>query len=104
MRIAVALIMALHGIVHAIGFASAFKLGPRIEFRHSISPSWGVAWLITGCAWVATALLYAVRMESQSVLGATASVASFALIARNFHEAKWGLLPNVLLTFPIVMS
>lgn len=102
MRIAIALLMALHATVHLIGFAAAYKLGPSITFRQPISRAWGRAWLLVACAWGTTAVLYAAQIDTFWVVGAPASLASFVLVARNYYEAKWGLLPNLILTFFVV--
>jgi hypothetical protein len=40
-----AALLAIHGLIHLLGFAKAFELAPLPQLREPIQPLMGVLWL-----------------------------------------------------------
>ncbi|MFN5549203.1 MAG: hypothetical protein ACK5BJ_08625, partial [Bacteroidota bacterium] len=90
-------IIIIHGLIHLIGFAEAFRWMPTPQFTKHISPAAGISWLLTALLFLAAfGLLMAGQRDWWQVLTA-AILASQFLIFLFWHDAKWGTLPNVIL-------
>ncbi|MFM8759400.1 MAG: hypothetical protein ACKODS_07640, partial [Methylophilaceae bacterium] len=50
-------IIAVHGLIHLIGFAEAFRLMPTAQFTKNISKPVGVAWLLACVLFLAGGVL-----------------------------------------------
>ncbi|MCA4900181.1 MAG: DUF6544 family protein [Bacteroidota bacterium] len=97
-------IIIIHGLIHLIGFAEAFRWMPTPQFTKHISPAAGISWLLTALLFlVAVGLLTAGQREWWQVLTAAILVSQF-LIFLFWHDAKWGTLPNVILILVAVAA
>src|SRR3954452_12988981 len=92
MRIAVTLLLLLHGALHLLGFVRAN--GARI----------GNAWMAVAGLFVFAAVLTMARPERWWVVAAVALVLSQALIVLQWRAARAGTIPNVLILIPVVVS
>ena len=66
-RIVVAALFALHGVIHFLGFAEAFGVTDLPQFDASIPPAIGLLWLVGGLLCLATAA--ALFLTPQVVVG-----------------------------------
>lgn len=57
MRVAVALLMGLHGSIHFLGFAKAFSPGSVSALSTPVSKAMGLLWLATAIPWIAAAIM-----------------------------------------------
>lgn len=101
MRIALAVLLILHGLLHGLGFAKGLGLAALPQLTTPISRASAVLWLVAGLAMVATALspwrwLY--------LVGAVAVGLSQVAIASAWADAKIGTLPNVIALVAVALS
>lgn len=96
-RIAVAVLFVLHGLIHLLGFTTAFGLADLPQLSQPVSPPVGVLWLVAAllCLTAAAALFLAPRWWW--AVGALAVVVSQAAIATAWADAGVGTVANVLL-------
>jgi uncharacterized protein DUF6544 len=92
MRIAVTLLLALHGVLHLLGLVRAN--GARI----------GLAWMFAAGLFLIAAVLTFARPEWWWVVAAVALILSQALIVLQWREARAGTIPNVLILLPVVVA
>lgn len=90
-------IIIIHGLIHLIGFAEAFRWMPTPQFTKHISHAAGIAWLLTALLFlVSVGLLMAADRHWWQVLCGAILISQF-LIFLFWHDAKWGTWPNVIL-------
>ena len=104
MRIAFALLIGVHGLIHLIGAAKAFKWAEVSVLRADISPLGGVLWLIAAIMLSSAAIGFALNTEWWWWLGLPGVMLSQALIAQRWSDARFGTVVNVLLLVPVVLS
>jgi uncharacterized protein DUF6544 len=97
MRTAFTVVLALHGLIHFMGFAKAFRLADLPQLAHPVSRGVGVAWLVAGLLMLASAAMVTLAPRWWWAIGALALVASQAVIASSWSDAKFGTLANGLL-------
>ncbi len=102
MRYAFLVLMALHALVHLMGFVKAFELLKVPQLKHGISPAGGLLWL--GAALLILSSLIALNTWPKWwwALAAAALVFSQAAIATSWEDAKFGSLLNVVLLLGVV--
>jgi hypothetical protein len=103
-RVALALVLVLHGLVHGAGFAKAFGLAALPALPHAPSRAMGAAWLAAGVAFVVAGGLLLAGHRRWWVVAAPALVLSQALIFADFHAAKLGTIVNVAVLVPVLLA
>jgi hypothetical protein len=103
-KVLVGLLLAIHGAIHAAGFAKAYGLAEVPQLGRPISRAEGVVWLVAGIGFVATAVLWLAGVRLWAIAGFFAVLASQALIFASFREAGLGTIVNVILLVPIALS
>lgn len=101
MRIALAVILILHGLLHGLGFAKGLGLACLSQLTMPISRPAGVLWLAAGLAMVATALA---PWRWLYLVGALAIVLSQLSIVSAWSDAKFGTLPNLVALIAVALS
>jgi hypothetical protein len=104
MRVAFALLVALHGAVHAMGFVKAFKIAELATLHRSISRPEGLIWLAATVLFLAGAVLLLASAESWWMLVGLAVLVSQSLIVMSWTDAKFGTVPNVIILVPLVVA
>lgn len=101
-RITIAALFALHGLIHFLGFAKAFKLADIPQLVQPISQPAGLLWLTAGilCLVAAGTLFFAPRWWW--AIGAGAVVISQAVIVSSWGDASVGTVANVVLLAAVV--
>ncbi len=96
-RIGIAALFLLHGLIHLLGFAKAFGLADVAQLARPISHPAGLLWLAAAALSLlaAAALFFAPRWWW--AFGAGAIVISQAAIFSSWGDAKVGTLANVVL-------
>lgn len=97
MRWPIAAVLALHGLIHAMGFAKAFGYAELPQLAQPISRAMGAAWLLAGGLVVATAGMLAMGARHTWLVGAVALVVSQAVILSAWRDAWAGTLANAVL-------
>jgi hypothetical protein len=88
-------LLLLHGLIHLMGFASAFGYA-RIEGMPELSRAAGALWLIAALLFVATSWQFAEKVESWWLAALVAAVLSQGLIVDAWKEAKFGTVVNLI--------
>lgn len=96
-RIIFASLVVLHGLIHVMGFAKAFGYAELPQLTQPISRVTGVFWLAAALLCLATAAALFLAPRGWWALGALAVVASQAVVATSWSDAKFGTLANVVL-------
>lgn len=104
MKVIFALLVALHGLIHAIGFAKAFGYGKIAQITKEISPPLGMMWLATGLLFIAITLLFLWEKEQWAIWGIVGAIASQILIFTVWQDAKFGTIPNLIILIAAVLS
>jgi hypothetical protein len=112
MRMATAILLALHGLLHLLGFLKPWKLAdvPQLSGRAIVPLSQGafravgVLWLIAAVALVGTAMLRLMDREWWWMIAAPAIALSQALIVLQWGDAWAGTVVNVLLALAVAVG
>jgi hypothetical protein len=104
MKVIFVLILTIHGLIHAIGFAKAFKYGKIAQITQDISQPLGMVWLVTGLLFIAVTLLFLLGKSEWSLLGIVAAIASQILIFTVWQDAKFGTIPNLIILVVAILS
>lgn len=102
--ISIAAVFIVHGLIHFLGAAKAFKLAEVRALSHSITRTWGGVWALSGLAMVAAGACETADWPSWWLVGAGALLLSQLAIVRFWRDAKFGTLVNVLLAVPIAIG
>ncbi len=97
-------LLAVHGLIHLMGFVKGFGLAPLEQLVKPISRPMGLLWLVAAvvlCASVAT-LFVAPRWFW--LFGGVGIVFSQVAIATSWHDARFGTIPNALLLALVVYA
>ncbi|MBL9111627.1 MAG: hypothetical protein JNM74_20255 [Myxococcales bacterium] len=104
MKIAFVVLLVVHGLIHAMGFAKAFGLAELAALKVPIGRGMGLVWLGAALALLATAVMVATSRPTFWVPAIVALVASQLAIVTSWSDAKFGTLPNVVLLAPVALA
>ena len=104
MTLAFAIFLALHGLIHLLGFAKAFSLADLPQLTQPISPFRGVLWLIAALLFLAAAGSLFLWPRWWWVIGACALVMSVAAIVPSWADAKFGALANLIALVGVIFG
>lgn len=104
MRIAFALLVLLHGLIHLLGPAKAFGWADVSQLRAPIAPGVGLLWLGTALLLIAAATGVALRAPWWWYPALPGVLLSQALIVLAWGDAKVGTLANVIIAIPLLVA
>lgn len=104
MRTLFLVFLALHGLIHLLGFAKAFDLAKVRGLLAPISRTAGALWLAAALLFLAASGLLALGSGAWWMVAVPAVVVSQALIARSWADAKFGSIANVVVALPVVIA
>lgn len=104
LRIVFLILLVLHGLIHALGFISAFKLATISQFTQSISKAIGLWWLTVSILFIITAVLFIINHTLWVYLGVIAVIISQTLIIFNWHDARAGTVVNVIIFIVLLFT
>lgn len=104
MRIIFSIIIGLHALIHLLGFAKAFGLAEIKELTLPITRAFGILWLIASLVLIATVLMYLLKSNYWWILGIISVILSQILIIYFWKDARFGMIPNILLLLLVVVS
>jgi hypothetical protein len=96
MRIAFGVILAIHALIHLMGFLKAFKLAQLPQLTLPISRPMGVLWLAGTVLLLAAAVALFASPGFFWLLAGGGVVASQIAIVSSWRDARFGTLPNLL--------
>ena len=101
MRWMVAVLLAVHGLIHLLGFAKAFGYAALPQLTQPISREMGWVWLAAGVLVVASAVTMIAWPRRLWIVGAVALVISEAVILSAWRDAWAGTVVNVVLLLAV---
>ena len=99
MKIAFVALLAVHLLIHSIGFLKAFDLTKLPESTLSLSRFQGLVWLATGLLFIVVIILYLQNNPIWSILAVSAVIISQVLIFINWSDTKFGTIANLIILF-----
>jgi len=103
MRIALALLLALHGLIHLLGPAKAFRWADVSQLRTPISVTGGVLWLLVAVLLCVAAGAEAIGTRWWWYPALPAVLLSQALIVSSWGDAKFGTVVNLIIAIPLLL-
>lgn len=104
MRIFLLTLIALHGLIHLMGFAKAFDFGTFTQLSKEISKPMGVFWLTAFLLFLSSAILFFLKKEEWWIIGIIAVIISQILIFTVWNDAKFGTIANIIIFCAIILN
>lgn len=101
MRELLLVLISIHGLLHLLGFAKAFKIARLEQMPHPISKVNGVFWLVAACLVVTTGFLFYFFVEHWWFVGIVSVIVSEYVIITDWEDAGLGTTLNI---FILIMS
>jgi len=99
-----ALLLVAHGLIHLLGFAKAFHLADLPQLTQPIPRLVGALWLISAIFFLAAAASLLMNVRAWWAIAAAGLVISVVVIGTSWTNAKFGLLPNVVVLVAVVFG
>lgn len=103
-RIVFVLFIAIHGLIHLMGFTKAFGWAQLEQLSQDISRSKGLWWLAAAILIVLAALLFLTRQAWWWLPGMLGAIISQILIFSQWSDARAGTLPNLILLLVAILG
>jgi hypothetical protein len=104
MKIAFAILIALHGLIHLLAPAKAFGWANVTQLRQPISPGSGVLWLLTAVLLIGASIALAIGTRWWWYFALPGVLLSQFLIAQLWSDAKFGTLANIVIVVPVLLA
>lgn len=104
MKIALAVLIALHGLIHLIGPAKAFSWWNVSQLRQPITQASGMLWLLAAVLLIGTAIAMSVGTRWWWYLALPGVLLSQVLITQAWGDAKFGTLANIVIAVPALLA
>jgi hypothetical protein len=96
--------VALHGLVHFVGFAKAFGWAELPQLQVPISRAAGLLWGFAGLALLVTAALYLMGVRAWWAMALVAVALSQGVILGSWSDARVGTIANLLILAVAVIT
>jgi hypothetical protein len=96
------LVLALHGLIHLMGFAKAFGYAELPQLAQLISRPVGLLWLFAALLLLATSAALPLWPRGWWLVGLFAFVASQGVIASSWGDARYGTIANIVLLAGVI--
>lgn len=90
-------VLLVHGLIHFMGFAKAFRFAELPQLVMPIGRGMGLVWLAAGLATLGAAAMFQLAPRWWWALGGAALVLSQLAILASCSDAKFGTIANVIL-------
>ncbi|MCM4161557.1 hypothetical protein FHG64_11620 [Antarcticibacterium flavum] len=97
MKILFSIILLLHGLLHFIGFAKAYKLASLPQLELSVSRSLGTLWLIAGIIFLLALVLFILDKKFWPFFALAGVLISQSLIIISWQDTKFGTILNIII-------
>lgn len=104
MKIGLAILLTIHGVIHLLGFFKAFGIGNIQAISCPISKTLGFIWLLTFVLFALTTLLMLFAFDYWWAIALVAIVISQMLIFNTWSDAKFGTIANIILLLATVIA
>jgi len=111
-RIIFLVVMAIHGLIHLLGFAREWNLLSRDQFKSetivhfsgTMARMVGLLWLVTCMLLLSATLLAILRKDYYWIPAGIAILISQVLIILYWQDAKFGTIPNIIILIAVVLA
>jgi hypothetical protein len=104
MRVALVILIGIHGMIHLFGFLKAFRVSEFDAISQPISKTYGIAWLGAFIIFAITLVLLLIQSRYWWMSGFLAVIASQSLILIFWSDAKFGTIANLLILLAIIIA
>jgi len=104
MKTVISILVFLHGAIHLLGFIKAFQFAKVEQLNIPISKALGVLWLLAFILFLVAGVLYLLNSSQWSVIAILSVVISTVLILFSWNDAKFGMLPNVIILLVAIIA
>ena len=104
MKIAFALLLLLHGLIHLSGLAKAFGFAELPQLTQQISKPMGLVWLCAALLYVATTVALFASPTRWWMVGTAALVVSQVAVLSSWIDARFGTIANVIVLAGVVIG
>jgi hypothetical protein len=98
------LVLIMHGAIHLLGVAKAFRIAELSQLTQPISHLIGLVWLAASLLFIATALSFVAWPRWWWALGAVAAGVSMVAISQSWTDARAGAYANLVIVIGIVFG
>ncbi len=95
-------IVTVHGVIHLMAFAKAFKYAEINQLTQPISKNTGLFWLFATLLFLATTALFLSKIDYWWIVATLAVLVSQFLIFNNWQDAKAGTIANIIILAGII--
>jgi hypothetical protein len=100
-RLAIAVLLAIHGVIHFMGFAKASGYASLPQLTQPVSRGMGMVWLAAGLLVLIGAVMLVAWPRYWWIAGAVALVLSQAVVMSAWRDAWAATIPNVMLLLAV---
>ncbi len=104
MKLFILFLIAVHGLIHLLGFVKAFHFAEVNQLTQNISKTVGLLWLMAALLFISTAVLYFLEKEAWWIISGGALILSQILIFTSWQDAKFGTIANVIVLIITVIG
>lgn len=104
MKYILSTIMLFHGAIHLMGFAKGFNLAKIENLNSEIPKPTALLWLVVFLLFALSGIFYWLNNNIWTLFAGVATVLSTILIIGNWSDAKFGMIPNLIIAIAILFS
>jgi hypothetical protein len=112
LRIALAAVIFIHGLIHLMGFVNEWKLaevkgleaGTLVPLSPAMAKFTGGLWLLATLCFISAGMLFLLKREVWWVPAFTGVLLSQALVVLYWPSAKWGTIANVIILLAAIIA
>ncbi len=104
MKVAYLILIAIHGLIHLLGFVKAFNMADVSQLTTPISRPMGTLWLLAALATLVYAAMFLFGARYGWIVGAVSIVLSQALVMMYWNDAKFGTIPNLIILVVVLVA
>lgn len=104
MRIALTILIGIHGIIHLFGFFKAFGISEFNAISQPIPKAFGIIWFLTFLLFAITVILIVVHSNYWWITGFLAVIISQVLIFNYWSDAKFVAIANVIILLATIIG
>ena len=99
-----ALVLVVHGLIHLLGLAKAFRLAELPQLTQPISPLFGLVWLAASLLFIATAVSLLAWPRWWWALSVIAVGVSMLAVSQSWTDARVGAFANLVILVGVVFG
>jgi hypothetical protein len=104
MNYAFSILILLHGSIHLMGFVKGFKFAEIQNLASEISITSAIFWLLAFSLFAMSAIGFMLEKNFWLVFAVLAVAVSSVLIVSTWSDAKFGMIPNVIILIVVLVS